>query len=117
MKISKLIMILATVAISMSVLIASANIQGEKAVSAGYTLVGSVVDASDYEAIAGAEIVVYNTEHTAISDEYGAFTIEGLEQGTYTITINAEGYSKSEEELEITEEGASVEFVLKAEEK
>jgi len=115
MKMSKLIMIIATVAISMTVLIASANIQEEKATAADNILVGSVVDASDYEGIAGAEVIIYDTEHTATTDEYGSFTIEGLEEGTYTITVNAEGYYSAEEEVEITEEGASVEFVLEAE--
>jgi len=115
MKISKLIKILATAAISMSVLIAAANVQVETTNPADYTLTGSVVDSSNYEGIADAEVIVTDTEHSATTDEYGAFSIEGLEEGTYTVEVNAEGYSTAEEEVEITEQGARVDFVLESE--
>lgn len=116
MKISKAIMIIATIAISTSMLIASTNVQADTEDMAATTLIGSVIDASTDEGIAGAEVSVADTDQFATTDEYGTFTIENLEEGTHTVTVDAEGYSSAEEEVEITAEGASVEFVLEAEE-
>lgn len=117
MKTSKIIMIIATVAISMSVLIASASVQGETADMAVTTLTGTVIDASSNEGIADAEVTISDSEESATTDEYGTFVIENLEEGTYTATVDAEGYATAEEEVEVTAEGATVEFVLEAEEK
>lgn len=117
MKISQVIMILVTVAVSMSMLIASAKVQVEPDDKSVTTLVGSVVDASSYEGIAGAEVAVADMGMSTTTDENGAFTIENLVEGTFTIKVDADGYIAAEEEVEITEFGASVEFVLEAEEK
>lgn len=117
MKISKVILILATVTISMSMLIASTNAPLDVERVSATTLTGTVVDASTDEAIADAEVAVAEADTTIKTDEYGTFTFENLEEGTVTVTVNAEGYSTAEEEVEITKEGASVEFALEAEEK
>lgn len=116
MKISKAIMIIATIAISMSMLIASTNVQADTEDMAATTLIGTVVDATTDEGIAGAEVTIEDMDQSVTTDEYGTFIIENLEEGTYTVTVNAEGYITAEEEVEITAEGASVEFVLEAEE-
>lgn len=117
MKISKAIMIIATIAFSMSMLLASANAQVVTDSTAATTLIGTVVDATTDEGIAGAEVTIEDTDQSVTTDEYGTFTIENLEEGTYTVKVNAEGYITAEKEVEITEEGASVEFVLETEEK
>lgn len=120
MKTSKVILMLATVALSMSMLIASTNVQPEtldnsKAIT---TLVGSVLDAETDEGIAGANVTVADSDSSATTDEYGTFTIENLEEGTHRVSVSAEGYSSAEKEVEITEEeGGSVEFLLETEEK
>lgn len=120
MKISKVIMIIATVAISMSMLMASANVQVNNVQvdtesMAATTLVGTVVDTSD-NGIAGAKVTVAEADTSTTTDEFGTFTIDNLEEGTHSVSVSAEGYSKAEKEVEITEEGASVEFVLEAKE-
>ncbi len=117
MKISKAIMIIATVAASMSLLIASANVPVDTQSLAATTLIGTVVDAESEEGIAEAEVTVSDVEESATTDEYGTFTIEDLEVGTYTVKVSAEGYATAEQEVEVTEEGANVEFALEAEEK
>lgn len=116
MKLSKLVMILATVAVSMSLLIASAKVQVEHHVKAANTLYGSVVDASSYEGITGAEVTVVGTEISTTTDENGVFTIENLEEGTITVKVETEGYATAEKEVEITGGEASVQFILETEE-
>lgn len=116
MNTSKIVMILSIVTVSMTFLIASANVQVKPDDSSANTLVGSVFDASSYEGIAGAEVTVVDTEISTTTDENGAFTIENLEEGTVTVKVETEGYAAAEKEVEITGGEASVQFVLETEE-
>ena len=55
------------------------------------TISGSVVDASTGKAVAGANVVVDDTDLGAAADEDGKFTIEGVQSGS-GVTASAIGY-------------------------
>ena len=52
---------------------------------------GSVIDASTGKAVAGANVVVDETDLGAAADEDGKFTIEGVQSGS-GVTASAMGY-------------------------
>lgn len=78
-------------------------------------IIGTVNDAETGEAIPGAEVTLTGAEATATTDDYGTFTFEDVEAGTYTISVDADGYAAAEEEVEVSEEGANVAIELEAE--
>ena len=55
------------------------------------TLSGAVIDASTGKAVAGANVVVDDTDLGAAADEDGKFTIEGVQSGS-GVTASAIGY-------------------------
>ena len=116
MKIQKLLITIVTIAISLVLLMAAATFDGEAAQERTATLTGTVVDADMQEGIEGAEVTLAETDQSATTDEYGTFTFTDLEEGTYTVSVSAEGYSNAEEEVEVTEHGATIEIQLYAEE-
>ena len=69
---------------------------------------GTVTDATTEAPIAFAEIVLNETGTLTTSNENGRFNYSGLEPGSYTLTIRAEGYETSEKNVEVTEEGANI---------
>lgn len=122
MKYSKFILIIATVIISSTVLMASANSNTVNEVQinqseAVVSLSGTVLDEATNEGIADAEVTIKDSEESATTDEYGTFSFEELEEGTYTITVEAEGYATGEQEVELSNEQETVEIFLQAEEK
>ena len=52
---------------------------------------GAVIDASTGKAVAGANVVVDDTDLGAAADEDGKFTIEGVQSGS-GVTASAIGY-------------------------
>jgi len=66
-----------------------------------YTLSGTIVNAENNDAVSDAEIEVEDSDMSASSDSDGAFTIEGLSQGTYTIKVSAEGFKETEVKVNV----------------
>lgn len=113
MKIQKIIVTLIAVSISSMVLMAATS--SNEAVSLELTLTGTVVDAEMMEGIEGAEVTLEETEQSATTDETGTFTFSELEEGTYTVSVTAEDYKTATQEVEVTEEGATIEIQLEPE--
>jgi type 1 fimbria pilin len=112
MKVQKLAITIITVMISAVLFMAAAAFEGDVTQERTATLTGTVVDADMQEGVEGAEVTLAETDQTATTDEFGTFSFSDLEEGTYTITVSAEGYSNAEEEVEVTEHGATVEIQL-----
>lgn len=51
-------------------------------------------------------------QKTAITDENGEFSVEGLEPGEYTVRVEAEGYEGGEETVEISEDDSEEEVEI-----
>ena len=79
---------------------------------------GSVKDAETEEAIAGATVTVVNTGLFAITKEDGAYSIENVPVGLYSLTASADGYeSETVQGVSVVkDETATVHFSLSAEE-
>ena len=71
------------------------------------TLSGSVIDASTGKAVAGANVVVDETDLGAAADEDGKFTIEGVQSGS-GVTASAIGY----DDLTLYADQANLSFEL-----
>lgn len=109
--IKKAVMLVSVMILSFGVAFATSTPDAERTEIATFASVtGSVVDANSGEAIPNATVTVNET--SATTDEYGAFTIEELEAGSYTLIVEAEGYESAEQSVEVTEEGAAVEITL-----
>lgn len=75
-------------------------------------LSGQVVDASTQEAVSGAQVTLQGKDKEATTGEDGSFTFESLSSGTYTVTVTAEGYQDWEQDVEVTEQGGTVQVEL-----
>lgn len=116
MKYQNIILTIATIVISAMFLMAASTSQGDVSQEILSTLTGTVVDADLQEGIEGAEVSLEETEQSTTTDEFGTFTFSDLEEGTYNVSVSAEGYSDAEEEVEVTETGATIEIQLFQEE-
>jgi len=58
----------------------------------GGTLSGTITD-SKPEAIAGATVVILNTNYSAIADNKGIFRIPAISPGTYMLVVSATGFA------------------------
>lgn len=71
--------------------------------------IGGVVSNPNKESVPGAAVVVRNSEtnkeDSATSDDQGSFKIVNLQPGTYSITINAAGFSAYTQERIVVEVG------------
>lgn len=109
--IKKAVMFISVMVLSIGIAFATSNPDVEKVETVTYANVaGSVVDANSGEVIPNATVTLNET--SATTDEYGAFIIEDVDAGSYTLTVEAEGYETAEESVEVTEEGANVEIAL-----
>lgn len=64
-----------------------------------FTLEGSVADADGADPIHGAVITVGDED--VETDEDGRYAVDGLSDGEYTVTIEADGYESAEETIEL----------------
>ncbi|HKI46609.1 MAG TPA: DUF2012 domain-containing protein [Balneolales bacterium] len=80
-----------------------------------YTLTGTVVNAETNEMISDASVEVEDSDMSATTDDNGAFTIEGLSQGSYTLKISAEGYKESEVKVNVGDDSQKVIIKMTAE--
>ncbi len=109
--IKKAVILVSVMILSMGVAFATSTPDAEVTEIATFAgITGSVVDANSGEAVPNATVTLNETSVT--TDEYGAFTIEELEAGSYTLTVEAEGYEAAEQSVDVTEEGANVEITL-----
>lgn len=91
----------------------SSNAQMEVPMNDNRTaIMGTVTDAETNAPVPNAEITLSESGETTQTDEAGTFTFSDLEPGSYTISVDAEGYATSEEAVEVTEEGANVNVEL-----
>src|SRR5690242_1028137 len=71
--------------------------------------IGGVVSNPNKEVVAGASVTVKNTgtnkEDTATTDDTGRFKVANLRPGTYSVTVNASGFSPLTQENVIVEVG------------
>ncbi|REL24064.1 carboxypeptidase-like regulatory domain-containing protein [Rhodohalobacter sp. SW132] len=112
MKIQKLALVIATLVLSSVLFMAATTADQTTPQNAEYTIAGTVIDADTHEGVAGAEITINETEQSATTDEYGTFSFMDLEEGTYTLSVSADEYEDTETEVEVSEEGATVEIEL-----
>lgn len=76
-------------------------------------ITGEVVDASTGEALSDIQITVEESGESATSDSDGKFTIENLEPGMYTLNVEANGYERWSQTVEVQQDGdAEVEIRL-----
>jgi hypothetical protein len=62
---------------------------------------GTVVDAESGLPVADAIVAIYGTDIADLTDNNGNFLISNLEQGTYTLEVDAEGYGIREMRIEL----------------
>src|SRR4029078_12560714 len=71
--------------------------------------IGGVVSNPNKEVVPGASVTVKNTgtnkEDTATTDDTGRFKVANLRPGTYSVTVNASGFSPLTQENVIVEVG------------
>ena len=113
---NKIIMMITALAISSIVLMAATipPAGGEIEIETS-TLSGIVLDASLEEGIPGAEVMLEETGEATTTDEYGTFTFTEVEEGSYTVAVEADGFEPAKAEVEVNEEGATIEVVLEPE--
>lgn len=112
MQIYKLIKI--TVALAISALVMIAAVEADSQVATA-SISGSVVDANTEEGIAGVTVTISETGQTASTDEYGNYSFEEVESGSYTLTAEADGYQSAEATAEVNDENVTIDFALEPE--
>ncbi|TVR30197.1 MAG: DUF2012 domain-containing protein [Balneolaceae bacterium] len=112
----KVIMMITALAISSIVLMAAtiSPTGGDINIETS-TISGTVLDAELEEGISGAEVTLEETDVTTTTDEYGTFTFTEVEEGSYTVVVEAYGFESAKVEVEVNEEGAAIEVVLEPE--
>lgn len=56
------------------------------------SIVGTVVDASTHESLAGVQVIIEGTTLGTVTDSHGSFTLQGLHTGTYNLRASYIGY-------------------------
>ena len=77
------------------------------------TITGNVTDASNGNALAGANVVVGGTTMGAAADADGYYVIEDVPDGTYTLTASVIGYENGNATITLPGTG-SADFALDA---
>lgn len=67
-----------------------------------YNVSGTVKDAVTGSAIAGASVTVTPGDNSTITDAAGAFTVSGLTNGTYSLSIAHSGYATTTQTVSIS---------------
>ncbi len=109
MMLRKMIMIGVALAMSAMVMVAAAEAEAE---IEEHTISGAVIDATTEEGISGATVTISETGATATTDEYGFYSVEGVEAGSYTLTAEADGYESAEASADLNDGNATVDFSL-----
>lgn len=78
------------------------------------TLTGQVTDSTGQAGFEGAVVRLEETGRAARTDRFGAYRLNNLEPGTYTITVTYIGAPSVTQTIVIPESGADLDFVLGA---
>jgi hypothetical protein len=73
---------------------------------------GTVTDASTGNALAGANVILDGTSLGAAADANGAYSIENVPAGTYTVTASVIGYESSSQAVDVSPDGGTADFAL-----
>ena len=85
-----------------------------KGVSAQVTLAGKVVSHANNQPIEFASILISESGLWAITDENGQFTINGIDKGMITLTVQCLGYQKLSRSVTLTDNITNLTLKLKA---
>jgi iron complex outermembrane recepter protein len=110
----KITQIMATIVISLFML-AIGTQESEIYTESASAVSGTVVDANTGEGIQSASVTFEELGETTTTDEYGEFSFSDIEVGTYTVSVEANGYSTSSVDVVVSEDGATVEVELEPE--
>lgn len=69
---------------------------------------GSVHDAENGDAIEGAQVMLNDDGESAVTNEYGEFLFSGVEPGTHTLRVDAEGYNATSRQVEVEDDSVAV---------
>jgi hypothetical protein len=78
-------------------------------------LYGKVIDKSSEKALSEVEVIVATDQDTKISattGTEGVYVFKSLEPGTYTATVQADGYKNWEKDVEVTADGKMLKIKL-----
>lgn len=97
--------IFSTLLFSMFLVYFTANASNDNTpnIDANTNFQGKVIDKQTGESLAGVIIEVNGTEIKAYSDLEGNYTINGLKNGKYTLTVNYISYRKDIRTIEVKE--------------
>lgn len=73
---------------------------------------GVVTDAESASALAGANVVVEGTNMGAAADASGAYRIDNVPTGTYTVTASVIGYDSGSQSVTVSDADATANFAL-----
>lgn len=107
----KITQVIATIAISFF-LLAIGTQKSEMSTKSSAVISGTVVDAYTGEAIQSASITLEEIGESTTTDEYGEFLFSEIEIGTYTVSVQADGYMSFSVDVDLREGGATVEIEL-----
>ena len=82
------------------VLVVLGQAQAQHSATTG-SIVGTVVDASTHEALPNVQVLIKGTTIGTTTDVHGAFSIQGLAPGSYTIQARLVGYGVEESRVGI----------------
>lgn len=68
----------------------------------GQSVSGTVLDNDSGEGLIGATVLLKGTNHGTTTDWDGSFSIDGVEDGTYTVVISFTGYDSQESEVTVS---------------
>jgi hypothetical protein len=73
---------------------------------------GVVVDGSNYDRVANAQIQFMNDDVSATTDENGIFTAMDISVGTQTVNIQTENHGSVEKTVEIVNGGSRLQLMI-----
>ena len=112
----KITQVIATIAISFF-LLAIGTQKSEMSTESSAVVSGTVVDSYTGESIQSASVTLEEIGETTTTDEYGEFLFSEIEAGTYTVSVQANGYVSSSLDVDVHEAGATVEVELEPDSK
>lgn len=77
-----------------------------------YEITGTIKDAESGNPLAGANIVIKETNMGTTSDNNGKFILKNLSKGTHVISVSFLGYQIIKKEIQITQTKTSLDFLL-----
>ncbi len=82
-----------------------------QALAYGQSIKGTVTSSKD-EPLSGANVHLLNTNSGTTTDEQGNFELKDVNPGSYHIQVSTIGFATIEQVIEVTQEGASLNFQM-----